>query len=99
MRDENGPVKYQTLMSPRSKTGGAAGLYLPHLKPKHESQPQSLLLTTRAMSIGSSEGSPRVKKSIFSPILLSRESTAASKYKVSVLDMVNSSKKNSTDPE
>jgi hypothetical protein len=60
------------------------------------------MLTTRAMSIGSSEGSPRVNKSIFSPVLASRESTAAcsvSKYKVSIQDMVNSSKKNSTDPE
>ena len=60
-------VKYQTLMSNRSKTGGTAGLYLPHLKPKNPKA--ELALSPRVMSIGSSDGSPRVKKSIFSPVL------------------------------
>jgi hypothetical protein len=39
MHDEMGPVKYQTLMSQRSK----AGIYLPHLKPKNESSPRNFL--------------------------------------------------------
>ena len=89
-------------MSPRSQKGGAA-LFLPHLKPRNEgSIDRNLMLSPRVMSLGSSEGSPRIKRSIFSPVLDSRQSTAAgthSKYKVSVLDMVNSSKKNSTECE
>lgn len=101
MHDDSAPRKYQTLMSQRSNSGGA-GLYLPHLKPKNENNEKALMLSPRVMSIGSSQESPRHKKSIFSPVLHDRQSTAAgthSKYKVSVLDMVNSSKKNSTEPE
>lgn len=69
MHDDNGGVKYQTLMSPRSK----AGIYLPHLKPKMaENAASGIIFSPRITSItasGSAEGSPRLKKSIFSPVL------------------------------
>ena len=95
MHDDNmGAVKYQTLMSQRNNSGGGAALYLPHLKPKGESTTRNLpgikgkssLLSPR--NIGTSDGgSPRVHKSIFSPVLQSRNSTADNSgivYKVSI---------------
>ena len=87
---------YKSLaLSPRCATGGAA-LYLPHLRPKLDEPLSPRVATEKSVD----SMSPVIKRrTIFSPVLKSRQSTAAeSRYKVSVVDMVRSMNKNSTDP-